>query len=213
MTFRFPSQPHQHQPAARGPDHASLHPGHSPEMHELWATHRRWVAAILLAHMPREADLEDLLQEVAVRLVRGAADLKDPASVRPWLRAVAINLARTAGRKKRVRQRLMPDYAAQARTVSEESAGAADPRAGHEVLEDGRRAMTLARSLPEEYREPLLLRAVRGLSYRQIADILSLPITTVETRLTRARRMLRDEMEKAHAPRGAGVEGTGEIKP
>lgn len=188
--------------------------GHSPEMHELWATHRRWVAAILLAHMPREADLEDLLQEVAVRLVRSAADLKDPASVRPWLRTVAINLARTAGRKKRIRQRLMPDYAAQARSASEETSGASDPRAGHELVEDGRLAMHLARSLPEEYREPLLLRAVRGLSYRQIADILSLPITTVETRLTRARRMLRDEMEKARDPRASDpAQAPGEKRP
>ncbi|MFM9957466.1 MAG: RNA polymerase sigma factor [Phycisphaerales bacterium] len=217
MTYRFPSQSPANFPG-RSPDApgGALNPGHSPEMHELWATHRRWVAAILLAHMPREADLEDLLQEVAIRLVRGAADLKDPASVRPWLRTVAINLARTAGRKKKIRQRLMPDYAAQARAVSEESANTEDPRSGHEVMEDGQLAMSLARALPEEYREPLLLRAVRGLSYRQIADILSLPITTVETRLTRARRMLRDEIEKARQPRGAGAraENTpGERKP
>lgn len=216
MTYRFPGQPPQPaQPSGRSPDPALLHPGHSPEMHELWATHRRWVAAILLAHMPRDADLEDLLQEVAVRLVRGGGDLKDPASVRPWLRTVAINLARTAGRKKKIRQRLMPDYAAQARTISEEVAGAEDPSAGHELMEDGQLAMSLARALPEEYREPLLLRAVRGLSYRQIADILSLPITTIETRLTRARRMLREEIEKARQPRAAASDQPlpGESKP
>jgi len=206
-----------HASPGSGPDAAALRGSHSPELHELWATHRRWVAAILLAHMPREADLEDLLQEVAIRLVRGAADMKDAAAVRPWLRTVAINLARTAGRKKRVRQRLMPEYAAQVRAVSDESGAANDPRAGHELLEDGRLAMSLARSLPEEYREPLLLRAVRGLSYRQIADILGVPITTIETRLTRARRMLREEIEQARRPRptgtGLGSESEGETKP
>ena len=128
-------------------------------------------------------------------------ELKDPGAVRPWLRTVAVNLARTAGRKKKVRQRLMPDYAAQARGVAEETETNSDPRKGHELLEDGRLAMRLARSLPEEYREPLMLRAVRGLSYRQIADILGVPITTIETRLTRGRRMLRDEIEQARRPR------------
>jgi len=199
-----------HASPGSGRDAADLRGSHSPELHELWATHRRWVAAILLAHMPRESDLEDLLQEVAIRLVRGAADMKDAAAVRPWLRTVAINLARTAGRKKRVRQRLMPDYAAQVRAAAVETGVANDPRTGHELLEDGRLAMNLARSLPEEYREPLLLRAVRGLSYRQIADILGVPITTIETRLTRARRMLRDEIEQARRPRPTGASSGGE---
>ncbi len=205
MSYAFPSRSPSH-----APDPEALRGAHPPELHELWATHRRWVAAILLAHMPRDADLEDLLQEVAVRFVRGGAELKDPAAVRPWLRTVAINLARTAGRKKRVRQRLMPDYAAQVRTTSDETEAANDPRSGHELLEDGRLAMSLARSLPEEYREPLLLRAVRGLSYRQIADILGVPITTIETRLTRARKMLRDEIERARQPRGASSTNPGE---
>ena len=44
------------------------------------------------------------------------------------------------------------------------------------------------------YREPLLLRCVRALSYQQISEVLDLPITTVETRLARARRMLREEV-------------------
>ncbi len=179
---------------------------YSAALHELWATHRRWVAAILLAHMPSDADLEDLLQEVAMKLIRSGSELKDPGAVRPWLRTVAVNLARTAGRKKKVRQRLMPDYAAQARGVAEETETISDPRKGHEMLEDGRLAMRLARSLPEEYREPLMLRAVRGLSYRQIADILGVPITTIETRLTRARRMLRDEIEQARRPRAERAE-------
>jgi RNA polymerase sigma-70 factor (ECF subfamily) len=67
-------------------------------------------------------------------------------------------------------------------------------------------ALELSRNLPDEYREPLLLRAVRGLSYRQIADILSVPITTVETRLVRARRMLREQIEMA-AGGGSATEG------
>lgn len=157
----------------------------------LWQSHRRWVAAILLAHMPREADVEDLLQEVAMKLVQHIEQINGPESVRPWLRTVAINVARTHGRRQKLRRSMFPRLADDPLPRAE----ASDPNAGDADRDAARRALELSRNLPEEYREPLILRAVRGLSYRQIADILSLPMTTVETRLVRARRMLREQIE------------------
>ena len=61
-------------------------------------------------------------------------------------------------------------------------------------LAAAQRLLKQALSLPMTYREPLLLRCVRALSYQQISEVLDLPITTVETRLARARRMLREEV-------------------
>src|SRR5690554_331217 len=89
---RPPPDPRQEAEMVRI-DHADLR--------ELWLAHRRWVGAILLAHKPAREDLEDLLHEVALRFVRSADELRDPAAVRPWLRTVAVNVARTAGRKTR----------------------------------------------------------------------------------------------------------------
>ena len=48
-------------------------------------------------------------------------------------------------------------------------------------------------SLPSGYAEPLLLRLVHDLSYAQIAEILELPETTIENRIVRGRRMLREQ--------------------
>ncbi len=166
---------------------------------ELWRTHRRWVAAVLLAHKPREADLEDLLQEVAMRLVRHADEVERADSPRAWLRTVAVNVARTHGRKQKVRRRVWAKEAPAMETVA--SAGE-DPVMLREEIEEGARALELAQTLPEQYREPLILRAVRGMSYRQIADAMGVPVTTVETRIVRARRMLRELME-SRAPRRA----------
>lgn len=178
-----------------GPELAGVHDADA--VRAIWHAHRRWVAAILLAHMPRGAELEDLLQEVAMKLVRHVGSLQDPAAVRPWLRTIAINTARTSGRRQKVRKRFFPRLVAENEPV-EARAPEAPVQAG--VMEEGKRAMEMARSLPEEYREPLLLRAVRGMSYRQIADTLGVPITTIETRLVRARRMLREQMEQAEKP-------------
>jgi DNA-directed RNA polymerase specialized sigma24 family protein len=69
------------------------------EIQRIWREHRRWVAAILLAHKPRETDLDDLLQVVAVAVVRKIGELRDPEALKPWLRTVAINAARASGRE------------------------------------------------------------------------------------------------------------------
>jgi RNA polymerase sigma-70 factor (ECF subfamily) len=50
------------------------------------------------------------------------------------------------------------------------------------------------RGLPAIYREPLVLRHLEDLSYREIAAVLGIPPDTVETRLVRARRLLREAL-------------------
>lgn len=167
--------------------------GSAESLQAVWHAHRRWVAAVILAHKPREAEVEDLLQEVAMQLVRNADLLRDPSAVKPWLRTVAANVARTAGRRQSVRRRVFAPSEADADSMP---APPGDDAEGAGGREEGRRALDAARALPEEYREPLLLRAVRGMSYRQIADVLGLPVTTVETRLVRARRMVREALER-----------------
>jgi len=157
-------------------------------LRDLWAEHRRWVAAILLAHKPRDVDLEDLLQDVAMTLVRRVHELRDPSKVRPWLRTVAINAARAAARKRNVRLRLVRPDADPDRHASPD--GVAE-----EVRDEAERALSAAQRLHPDYREPLLLRCVHGMSYRRIGETLGLPMTTVETRITRARRMVREELE------------------
>lgn len=166
---------------------------------ELWRTHRRWVAAILLAHKPREADLEDLLQEVAMRLVRHGDEVEGLASPKNWLRTVAVNVARTQGRKQKVRRKV---WAREAPAMESLADGGGDLVMHKAEIEEGERALELVRTLPEQYREPLMLRAVRGMSYRQIADVMGVPVTTIETRIVRARKMLRELME-SHSSRSA----------
>ncbi|MCB9838694.1 MAG: sigma-70 family RNA polymerase sigma factor [Phycisphaeraceae bacterium] len=172
------------------PDRSPLTAGHDAWLREVWSENRRWVAAILLAHKPKDADLEDLLQDVAMTLVRRHQDVRDPAKIRPWLRTVAINAARAAGRKRKVRLRLV-------RPDADVETAPAPERPDPSLLDEARAALDAAHRLHPDYREPLLLRCVRGMSYRRIAQALDLPVTTVETRIARARRMVREELEFA----------------
>ena len=73
--------------------------GDRDAMRRLWQAHRRWVAAVLLSHKPAWADLDDLLQDVAMKLVSKVSELREPATFRGWLRTIALNVARAAGRQ------------------------------------------------------------------------------------------------------------------
>lgn len=172
--------------------------GDPDALQAVWAANRRWVAGVILAHKPREADLEDLLQDVAMKLVRRIHTIHDPGALRQWLRSVAINAARTAGRRQRLRPRPF------GRTdLLADGSPERGPDAGAQDL--GRAALEAAQRLPEHYRECVILRCVRGMSYRQIADVMGLPVGTVETRLARARRMLREELESEVGGMPAGA--------
>ena len=170
------------------------------------------VAAILLAHRPRWAELEDLLQDVAVKLIGKIHTLRDAGAFRPWLRQVSINVCRGAARSGGPALHLGSTGAPGAGDrepgrVAEPQAPA-DPGGDLECWDAANRVMQRALGLPLSYREPLLLRCVRSMSYQQISDVLELPITTVETRLARARRMLREEIAEAERirPRTSSTE-------
>lgn len=170
--------------------------GEHDALREVWKRNRRWVAAIILAHKPRWADVEDLLQEVSVAIVRKVGELRDPAAFKPWLRTVAINAARAAARDKSGKFRRIGGAADEDSDggVLGRVLGGTEPAAGApgEASEEATRLMALAMELPEGYREPLLLRCVRELSYRQIGELIGLPESTIETRIARGRRMLRE---------------------
>lgn len=159
--------------------------GDRASLERAWEEHRRWVAAILLAYKPRWVDLDDLLQDVALTLVRNIHEVRDPRALRPWLRTVAINACLAAARRGKVRG---DDKG----SASHVEPVVTPPDAAGVLDGEATRLLELATQIPEGYREPLLLKAVEGLSYRQIGVILGLPESTVETRVARGRRQLRD---------------------
>ncbi|MDZ4828706.1 MAG: sigma-70 family RNA polymerase sigma factor [Phycisphaerae bacterium] len=157
-------------------------------LERLWERHRRWVAAVLLVHKPRSADVDDLLQEVAATLVSKIDTLRDPETFPGWLRSVALNAARMAARGTRRR------IAATERFGREEVANrplGAVPRIDRSA---GNLLRERLAALPAGYAEPLMLRLVQEMSYAQIARVLDLPETTVENRIVRGRRMLREQV-------------------
>lgn len=160
----------------------------------VWRAHRRWVAAIVLAHGVLGQDVEDVLQEVALAFVRHVGTLRDAGAFRGWLRTLAVHAA-SANRTRQQRRARVELPVGDDEALA---AGGAEPSPGHPALE---RVLAVLAGMPPEYREPMWLRAAQGLSQRQIAATLGLPETTVETRLARGRRMLRAACPDPAEPR------------
>jgi RNA polymerase sigma-70 factor, ECF subfamily len=123
---------------------------------------------------------EDVVQETLIRAWKSREELKDPAAVRPWL----FTIARREHARLFERKRLPTVDVEELEALGDPSL-ASDGDAG---LFDLRRAIM---KLPDEYREPLVLQVLGGLTTAEIARELNLTQAAVLTRLFRARNRLR----------------------
>lgn len=153
--------------------------GDNAAMGALWERHRTWLAAVLATHLRSADEVDDVLQEVAMVMVSRLREIRSAGNVRSWLRTVAVNRAVDRHRR-RATVPVDPDVCAAPEASDDNSVG----------------VERCLQKLPVDLREVLVLRAVEGLSQRQIAATLEVPVTTVETRLVRARKKLREIMER-----------------
>lgn len=157
-------------------------------MVQIMQRHERWVRGVVFGVLGRADSVDDVMQEIWLTVWRRASTLQDSSRWRFWLYAIARNAAVDAGRKV-TRQRAMWKRLTQQLSHSAGYDGHVHHRlAGKEQHE---RVLSAIRGLPEIYREPFVLRHLEDWSYRQIAQTMGLPVDTVETRLVRARRLLR----------------------
>lgn len=138
------------------------------------------------------AEAADLTQEVLVRLWHHRSDIGD-GKTRAWLLRTTRNACLDALRHRAVRR--------DALTVStdgvHQAAGRAPlPDACAEASDFHRHLWRALRALGEPQRSLVILREMQGLSYRELADVLDLPMNQVKVYLHRARRRLRKQLSE-----------------
>jgi RNA polymerase sigma-70 factor (ECF subfamily) len=154
-------------------------------------------AALRLTRRP--ADAEDLVQETYLKAFRSSDRFEPGTNMRAWLFTILHNTARN-----RVRDRArdavaidseIVDQAADAAPLGGASAGAAETPESL-LLRDtlAPELQAAIDALPEAFRQAVWLRDVEEFSYAEIAEMLSIPIGTVMSRISRGRHMLFDRL-------------------
>jgi RNA polymerase sigma-70 factor (ECF subfamily) len=132
---------------------------------------------------------EELIQETFLRIFNQKHSYTPEYAVSTWIYTIALNLARSELRKRKLRRFMSLDYLKEESDV--EIAGR--PSGVGEGL--GPILEKAIDSLPEDYRTAFILCDIQRLPYQQIAEILRVPVGTVKSRINRARAMLRDKLK------------------
>lgn len=146
---------------------------------DLYRRYARVVHGLLLARIPA-ADVDDLVQEVFFTVWRRLESLRDPAAFGGWVSMIARNRA--------------TDFQRQATDV----VALPDTLRAHDATAEHAEALAVldvVRTLPDAYRETLVLRLVEGMSGPEIAERTGLTPASVRVNLHRGMKLLREKLQ------------------
>ncbi len=150
--------------------------------------YRSSIYALACARVRNFHDAEDITQEAFIKAYQNLRALKRGDNFRAWLYSIASNLCKNFLRSKSRR----PD----SEFIDDQGEGLAEPTAMDDGPEDLMHALlheALA-ALPDMYREVLTLHYLGGMKSREISQFLGMSKNTVDTRLSRAKSHLKEEM-------------------
>ena len=155
--------------------------------------HRHWLQTVVRARLQDSHAVDDVLQEVALAVLKQSQRPADETKIAPWLYRIAlrkvINHRRTLGRQRR----LLANYTNQG--VDESTKEAEAPGAWLFRKEQSQTVSRALNHLNASDRELLLLKYTEGWGYRELAERLGVTVKTIEYRLLRARDALRQQLE------------------
>jgi RNA polymerase sigma-70 factor (ECF subfamily) len=168
-------------------------------------------AAMRMTRNP--ADAEDLVQETFLKAYRAYDTFEAGTNLKAWLYRILTNTYINRYRKESRRPTevdlgTVEDFYLYRRVGSEESADAA--RTTEDRVLDGLVESDIKKAvedLPENFRLPVLLADLEGFSYKEIAEILDIPIGTVMSRLHRGRKAMQKSLWEFAVNRGLVPEG------
>lgn len=161
---------------------------------ELVKSHQNMVFAVLYRMMKDRQEVEDLAQEVWVKVYQSIRKLKAPGAFRSWLHRIALNTFRDRMRQKgnHIAFSLDEGYEmdnGDSLKMELEAPGLLP----EETLLQGEWKTHLDEAildLPEAHRAVIVMREIQGLSYDEIAYALDISLGTVKSRIARAREKL-----------------------
>jgi RNA polymerase sigma-70 factor (ECF subfamily) len=163
---------------------------------ELVRRYEHRVRVVLFRLLDDDRDVDEATQDAFVQAWRNLDRFRGDAAIFTWLYRIAVNEALARLRRKRVATTDLDDVAETAHVAADP---AHEPEHGAEVSELQAFLAGSIRRLPMDYRAPLVLRDVLGLSNQEVADVLQLSLAAAKSRIHRARMRIRAELERWEA--------------
>ena len=155
--------------------------------------HQSRLYRFVVKHVGYGSDAEDLTQQAFVEAAASFESFRGTSSLSTWLYGIALNLVRNyLSRTPRRRYNFVDESA-----LDEVQSNQPDPSEQLAQSQLVRALLKEAGELPEEMQEVLLLVALDEFSYEEAAVLLSVPVGTVRSRLSRARTKLRQKLGAA----------------
>ena len=160
---------------------------------ELVRRYQRQVANIIYLTLGSREEVQDIAQEVFIRVYRSIDKFEFDASFFSWIYRITVNLCIDELRRKRIKRALSLDFLTEG-TLQKEQKSKEQVLASDGVLNDEKREIILAalQRISQEHRQVIILREYEELSYAEIASYLGISIQAVKSRIFRAREDLRN---------------------
>jgi RNA polymerase sigma-70 factor (ECF subfamily) len=190
----------QHRPM--DPDAALIaraREGDTAAFRQIFQQHRQDVSRIVHRMLGPSADVEDVVQEVFLNVYRSLPSFRGESKFSTWLYRLSTNVTRMHLRRGRSRPRFADVE------VPEAPRDSAPPDGPLEQIERAERVRALYRlldRLSDKKREVLVLHDLEGVPAKEIAEIASIPVLTVRTRLFYARKELYAALAEEPSLRG-----------
>ena len=165
-----------------------------------------YTAALRMTRNP--ADAEDLVQETYLKAYRAYNTFQEGTNLKAWLYKILTNTFINSYRSRKRRPEQTEFDEGEDLYLFRRLGGLEAARSGRSAEEEVMDHFTeddvkaAVEALPEQFRMAVLLADVEGFSYKEIADILDVPIGTVMSRLHRGRRALQKALHQFAVQRG-----------
>lgn len=158
-----------------------------------FANHQVWLRTVVLSRLGNREETDEVMQEVALAAANQSKKQQPVGRVAPWLYRVAIRQVLLMRRRQGRRRRLIAN-ATEKLPVTDVCHKSVSPLDWLLSQERGQRVQGAMEQLSERDRQLLLLKYVDGLSYEEIGQVLGVSASSVQSRLHRSRKLLRQHL-------------------
>ena len=137
---------------------------------------------------------EDIVQEIFYRVYKNKHYYKEVAKFSTWIYTIAGNLAKTELRRRKRRKVFSIHKETAAEKELELPDLKSDPEKEVNTVVTEKLIQKAITSLPQKFRQVIVLRDIQGFSYEEISSIIKVPLGTVKSRVNRARLKLQEDL-------------------